>query len=123
MAEVQKIKISDFDYPLPEEKIAKYPLKERDQSKLLFWNNGRIEKNVFKNIDSFLPANSLLVYNNTRVIHARLFFRKTTGAKIEIFCLEPAKPNDYQIAFQQKEKVTWKCMVGNLKRFTSPERN
>lgn len=121
MAEVQKIKISDYNYPLPDEKIAKYPLKERDQSKLLFWNNGLIEKNVFKNIDTFLPANSLLVYNNTRVIHARLFFRKPTGAKIEIFCLEPTKPNDYQIAFQQKKKVTWKCIVGNSKKWKAGE--
>lgn len=121
MAEVQKIKISDYNYPLPEEKIAKYPLKERDHSKLLFWNNGRIEKNVFKNIGSFLPAGSLLVYNNTRVIHARLFFRKPTGAKIEIFCLEPTKPNDYQIAFQKKKKVIWKCIVGNSKKWKEGE--
>ena len=117
MPEVQKIKISEYNYRLPEARIAKYPLKERDKSKLLLWDNGRLEKNVFRNIDSCLPGNSLLIFNNTRVIHARLFFRKKTGAKIEIFCLEPVSPSDYQIAFQEKEKVTWKCMVGNSKKW------
>jgi S-adenosylmethionine:tRNA ribosyltransferase-isomerase len=121
LPEVQKIKISEYNYPLPEERIAKYPLRERDQSKLLLWNNGRIEKNVFRNIGSFLPANSLLIFNNTRVIHARLFFKKPTGAAIEIFCLEPVEPADYQVAFQEKKKVTWKCMVGNSKKWKKGE--
>jgi S-adenosylmethionine:tRNA ribosyltransferase-isomerase len=117
----QKIKISDFTYRLPEERIARYPLKERDNSKLLFWQNGKTEQTVFRNITSYLPENSLLVFNNTRVIHARLFFRKETGAKIEIFCLEPVSPADYQVAFQEKEKVTWKCMVGNSKKWKRGE--
>ena len=121
MTEYQNIKISDFNYQLPDEKIAKHPLKERDQSKLLFWNNGHIEKNVFRNIDLYLPGNSLLVFNNTRVIHARLFFRKETGAKIEVFCLEPMVPSDHQLVFQEKEKVTWKCMVGNSKKWKEGE--
>ncbi|MGM0619793.1 MAG: S-adenosylmethionine:tRNA ribosyltransferase-isomerase [Bacteroidota bacterium] len=121
MREFQNIKISDFTYRLPEGRIAKYPLKERDSSKLLFWQNGKTEQTVFRNIASYLPENSLLVFNNTRVIHARLFFRKKTGAKIEIFCLEPVSPADYQIAFQEKEKVTWKCMVGNSKKWKSGE--
>ena len=121
MHKFQKIKISDFTYRLPEERIAKYPLKERDNSKLLLWQNGKTEQTIFRNITSYLPENSLLVFNNTRVIHARLFFRKETGAKIEIFCLEPFSPADYQVAFQEKEKVTWKCMVGNSKKWKSGE--
>jgi len=113
----KNIKISDFTYDLPDERIAKYPLKERDQSKLLVFKNGSIQENNFKNIGDFLPENSQLVFNNTRVIHARLFFRKETGAKIEIFCLEPVEPADYQIAFQEKKRVIWKCMVGNSKKW------
>lgn len=121
MHKIRKIKISDFNYHLPEEKIAKYPLKERDKSKLLFWNDEKIQQDIFRNISHYLPENSLLVFNNTRVIHARLFFRKTTGANIEIFCLDPKKPSDYQVAFQQKEKVTWKCMIGNSKKWKDGE--
>jgi S-adenosylmethionine:tRNA ribosyltransferase-isomerase len=102
---------------LPDKRIAKYPLPNRDKSKLLIWKNGAIEKDVFENSVDFLPKNSQLVFNNTRVIHARLFFRKETGAKIEIFCLEPIKPADYQISFQETRHVTWKCMVGNSKKW------
>ena len=115
----KKIKIADFTYDLPNLRIAKYPLEERDKSKLLVWENGSVQKNIFKNLAEFLPKNSLLVFNNTRVIHARIFFRKESGAKIEIFCLEPIEPADYQIAFQEKKKVTWKCMVGNSKKWKS----
>ena len=121
LREFQKIKISDFNYQLPEERIAKYPLKERDNSKLLSWKSGALKQDVFRNIAGYLPENSLLVFNNTRVIHARLFFRKSTGASIEIFCLDPEKPSDYQVAFQQKEKVIWKCMVGNSKKWKDGE--
>ncbi len=113
----KNIKISEFTYDLPDLRIAKYPLAERDSSKLLVWNNGEIEANTFKNISRFLPDNSTLIFNNTRVIHARLFFRKETGANIEIFCLEPVKPADHQIAFLTKEKVIWKCMLGNAKKW------
>ncbi len=121
MSEFKKIKISEYTYNLPEERIAKYPLPERDHSSLLVWRKGEIEKDVFKNISNHLPPASMLVFNNTRVIHARLFFRKETGAKIEVFCLEPAHPSDYQLAFQQKDKVVWKCMVGNAKKWKDEE--
>jgi len=111
------IKISDFTYDLPESKIAKYPLTERDKSKLLVWQKGEITESLFSNCSKFLPENAQLVFNNTRVIHARMFFWKETGSKIEIFCLEPIEPHDYQIAFQEKKQVVWKCMVGNSKKW------
>ena len=117
MSAYKNIKITEFQYELPDSRIAKYPLQNRDESKLLLWQNGKIEQNSFKNIDRFLPENSVLVFNNTRVIHARIFFKKETGAKIEIFCLEPIHPADYQIAFQKTQKVTWKCMLGNAKKW------
>lgn len=113
----RNIKISDFSYDLPDDRIARYPLPERDQSRLLLWNKGEISSDTFSRIPEYLPENSMLVFNNTRVIHARLFFRKETGSKIEIFCLEPVIPSDYQIAFQQTGEVTWKCMVGNAKKW------
>ncbi len=113
----QNIKITDFTYELPDDRIARYPLSERDQSKLLVWENGNINESRFLNIPDFLPENAMLVFNNTRVIHARLFFRKETGALIEIFCLEPQDPADYQVAFHEKEKVTWKCLIGNAKKW------
>lgn len=117
MHSYKNIKISDFTYNLPDERIAKYPLKERDKSKLLTWKNGVIGEDIFENCIKYLPENAQLIFNNTRVIHARLFFRKETGAKIEIFCLEPIDPAEYQIAFQETEEVTWKCMVGNSKKW------
>ena len=113
----KNIKISDFTYDLPDERIAKYPLSLRDKSKLLTWQNGKIGEDVFENCITHLPENAQLVFNNTRVIHARLFLKKETGAKIEIFCLEPVEPGDYQLAFQQSQEVTWKCMVGNSKKW------
>ncbi len=117
MSDYRNIKISEFTYDLPGERIAKYPLPERDHSNLLVWKKGEIGKDVFKNIVNHLSADSMLVFNNTRVIHARLLFRKETGARIEVFCLEPVHPSDHQLAFQQKEKATWKCMVGNAKKW------
>ena len=117
MSTHKKIRINDFTYDLPDERIAKYPLSERDKSKLLTWNNGDIGEDIFKNCAKHLPKNTQLIFNNTRVIHARLFFRKETGARIEIFCLEPVKPSDYQIAFQETKNVSWKCMVGNSKKW------
>ncbi|MFH2142097.1 MAG: S-adenosylmethionine:tRNA ribosyltransferase-isomerase [Bacteroidota bacterium] len=111
------INISDFDYNLLTEKIAKYPLEKRDQSKLLIFKNGQIRNDIFKNISSHIPENNLLVFNNTRVIQARLMFRKATGAEIEIFCLEPLKPSDYKDVFNQKESCVWRCMIGNLKKW------
>jgi len=111
------IKISDYTYNLPDERIAKYPLTKRDKSKLLVRQNGTITQDIFENCANYLPEETQLVFNNTRVIHARLFFYKETGAKIEIFCLEPVEPADYQVAFQETEEVTWKCMVGNSKKW------
>lgn len=113
---MQKIDIEQYDYALSDDRIAKYPLENRDKSKLLVYKNA-IEESVFENIHHFLPENAALVFNNTKVIHARLFFRKPTGAPIEIFCLEPIEPVDYEQAFQQTESVTWECMVGNLKKW------
>ena len=113
----QQIHIDDFNYELPDERIAKFPLPRRDQSKLLVYKNGNISESQFKNIASLLPEKSLLVYNNTRVIQARLLFQKSTGAKIEIFCLEPVVPHDYALVFQQNESCSWNCLVGNLKKW------
>lgn len=116
------IKIEEFNYPLPEERIAKYPLKNRDQSKLLYLKDGQISEKRFAEIANLLPKNSLLIFNETKVIRARLLFRKQTGAVIEIFCLEPVEPsNDFQIAFQAKSPLVWKCLVGNAKRWKSGE--
>ncbi len=121
MKDFENIKISDYSYILPEEKIAKYPAEKRDLSKLLIWKNGDIIDEKFKNITNHIPSGSTLIFNNTRVIHARLFFWKETGAKIEIFCLEPVIPNDYQVAFSKTETVTWKCMIGNAKKWKKGE--
>jgi len=130
MKEVKEILIDDFDYNLPDGRIAKFPLKERDKSKLLVWKNGKISENSFRNISDFIPENALLVFNNTKVIQARLIFRKKTGAPIEIFCLEPQAPSDYAQAFAQTQSCTWSCLVGNSKRwkegkleYTTPEVN
>jgi S-adenosylmethionine:tRNA ribosyltransferase-isomerase len=112
------IQIEDYDYALPEERIAKYPLAARDQSKLLYFIKGKLSERSFRDLPALLPENSLLVFNETRVIRARLLFRKETGALIEIFCLEPVEPsNDFQLAFQEKSPVVWKCLVGNAKRW------
>ena len=119
MNSFKNIKISDFTYDLPESKIARYPLAERDQSKLLVWQNGVIKESVFRNCADFISENTQLIFNNTRVIHARLFFWKETGSKIEIFCLEPVEPHEYQIAFQEKKQVVWKSMLGNSKKWKS----
>ena len=117
MNRYKDIKISDYTYNLPDERIAKYPLTKRDKSKLLVRQNGTITQDIFENCANYLPEETQLVFNNTRVIHARLFFYKETGAKIEIFCLEPVEPADYQVAFQETEEVIWKCMVGNSKKW------
>ena len=111
------ILIDDYDYALPDERIAKYPLKERDQSKLLVYRDGQISEDIFLNAVSHLPENALLVYNNTKVIHARLLFQKSTGAQIEVFCLEPLTPSDYALSLGSTDGCSWKCMVGNLKKW------
>ena len=113
----QQIRIEDFDYPLPDERIAKFPLPKRDESKLLLYKEGKVSESIFKHITDYLPEGSLMVFNNTRVIQARLLFQKETGAKIEIFCLEPVEPHDYALVFQQTECCRWTCLVGNLKKW------
>lgn len=109
--------IDDFNYHLPDERIAKYPLEKRDTSKLLVYKNEKISEDKFFNISQYLPENALLVYNNTRVIQARLIFHKSTGAKIEVFCLEPISPSDYALSLSSTKNCVWKCLVGNLKKW------
>lgn len=109
--------IADFNYPLPDERIAKYPLPERDHSKLLIYRDGAVSEDYFYNVGEYINPSALLIYNNTRVIQARLEFYKTTGARIEIFCLEPLTPHDYQLSLSSTTGCTWKCMVGNAKKW------
>lgn len=111
------IHIKDFSYELPEDRIAKYPLAERDTSKLLVYNKGNISHDIFRNITAYLPQGALMVYNNTRVIQARLFFQKESGARIEVFLLEPHLPRDYEQIFQARGMCEWKCLVGNSKKW------
>lgn len=117
MMDPRHIHIADYDYPLPPERIAKYPVKVRDESKLLVYNKRNISEHHFYDIANFLPADSLLVYNNTRVIQARLRFHKPTGAKIEIFCLEPYEPREYQQNFDSRGQCRWVCLIGNKKKW------
>ena len=111
------IRISDYNYPLPDERIAKFPLPERDHSKLLIYRHGQVSESRFTHLPDLIPAGELMVFNNTRVIQARLHFRKETGALIEVFCLEPLLPADYAQNFQQTEHTAWLCLVGNLKKW------
>lgn len=123
MIDPKQIHIADYNYPLPDERIAKFPLAERDSSKLLVYNHGEVSEDVFTSLPAYLPGGALMVFNNTKVIQARLHFRKAQsqdgvqGALIEVFCLEPAAPNDYQLNFSQKGCVQWYCLVGNLKKW------
>ena len=119
MKNIQEIAIAEYDYPLPDERIAKYPLAERDTSKLLLYRSGEIIEERFSNLPSFIPQGALMVFNNTRVIQARLRFRKETGAQIEVFCLEPEQPADYQQMFQETRECVWQCLVGNSNRWKS----
>lgn len=121
MADVKQIRIENYDYLLPENRIAKYPLSVRDSSKLLVYRPPRIYENVFSNIADELPSDAFMVFNNTKVIQARLLFRKPTGAQVEVFCLEPYKPVDYQLNFQAVGYCEWKCMIGNAKRWKEEE--
>ena len=117
MLQAKKISIEEYNYPLPDEKIAKFPLEKRDESKLLLYKTNSINHSFFKNIADYLPENALMVFNNTKVIQARINFQKETGARIEIFCLEPHDPSDYILAFQANQKCVWKCMIGNAKKW------
>lgn len=112
---VKDISIEAYDYPLPDDRIAKYPLAERDASKLLVLKDNVISESQFKHVGEYLPKDALLVFNETKVIRARLQFHKTTGSRIEVFCLEPEQ--DYQMAFSACSPVRWKCLVGNAKRW------
>lgn len=115
--EKEPIYIADYNYPLPDERIAKYPLPDRDHSKLLIYRDGKVSEDHFFNVGDYIAPHSLLVYNNTRVIQARLEFHKPTGARIEVFCLEPLSPHDYQLSLASTTGCTWKCMVGNAKKW------
>ncbi len=115
--ETKQIQIKDFNYDLPDCRIAKFPLPERDSSKLLVYRHGKVSEDVFTSLPSYLPQGELMVFNNTKVIQARLHFHKETGAQIEIFCLEPVAPHDYALMFQQTGHCRWSCLVGNLKKW------
>ena len=115
--DTKHIQIRDYDYPLPDERIAKFPLPERDSSKLLVYEGGRISDTTFRSLPSLLPEGALMVFNNTRVIQARLHFRKESGALIEIFLLEPAEPAEYQENFARRGICSWYCLVGNSKKW------
>jgi len=117
MHQPNTVSIEQYDYPLPQERIAQYPLAKRDESKLLVYNSA-LQSAKFESLADFLPENSLLVFNNTKVVQARLNFQKESGAQIEIFCLEPSEPTrEIQEAFLQKETSVWKCLIGNRKKW------
>ena len=114
---MEPIYIADYNYPLPDERIAKYPLAERDSSKLLVYRDGQVDEDRFYNVGEHILPEGLLIYNNTRVIQARLEFHKQSGARIEVFCLEPLEPRDYQLSLGSTKGCVWKCMVGNAKKW------
>ena len=115
--ETKNIQISDYNYELPDARIAKFPMAERDHSKLLIYDKGSVGEDMFYNLPQHLPAHALMVFNNTKVIQARLHFRKDTGALIEVFLLEPAQPADYEQMFQTRSRCSWLCLVGNQKKW------
>ena len=117
MTDPRHIHISDYNYPLPDERIAKFPMTRRDHSKLLIYRKGEVGEDVFYNLPNYLPEGALMVFNNTKVIQARMHFRKDTGALIEVFLLEPAEPSDYEQMFQTTGHCAWYCLVGNLKKW------
>ena len=114
---IPEIRIEDFNYPLPDERIAKYPLAERDSSKLLIYKGGEIRERVFRDITEEIPSDAVMVFNDTKVVPARLFFRRDSGAHIEVFCLEPHFPVDYNVNFACTESCSWTCVIGNAKRW------
>lgn len=120
VTKTQQISIEDYNYSLPDERIAKFPLPKRDESKLLLYRDGKVSESVFKHITDYLPEGSLMVFNNTRVIQARLLFQRATGAQIEVFCLDPTAPHDYELIFQQTEACNWICLIGNAKKWKEP---
>ena len=114
---IPEIRIESYNYPLPDERIAKYPLSQRDASKLLCYKSGNITENRFTDISELLPPDHLMVFNDTKVVPARLHFQRPTGAHIEIFCLEPILPEEYVSMFAVTDRCRWKCIVGNVKRW------
>lgn len=115
--DTKHIKISDYNYDLPDERIAKFPIAQRDHSKLLVYKHGEVSDDVFHHLPTYLPQGALMIFNNTKVIQARLHFRKETGALIEVFLMEPAEPTDYELMFQTTGHCSWLCMIGNLKKW------
>lgn len=115
--DTKHIKISDYNYDLPDERIAKFPIAQRDHSKLLVYKHGEVSDDVFHHLPTYLPQGVLMIFNNTKVIQARLHFRKETGALIEVFLMEPAEPTDYELMFQTTGHCSWLCMIGNLKKW------
>lgn len=111
------ININNFDYALPDERIAKFPLPQRDSSKLLVYRNGTLTERRFADIGDELPEDTLFVFNNTKVVRARLIMHKESGARVEVFCLEPHAPADYERAFAERGECEWSCIVGNLKKW------
>ena len=121
MIDTKHIRISDYNYPLPDERIAKFPMTQRDHSKLLVYRQGRVEEDIFYQLPTYLPEGALMVFNNTKVIQARMHVRKTTGALIEVFLLEPCLPADYEQMFQTTSECEWICLIGNLKKWKEGE--
>ena len=116
---IPEIRIEDYDYPLPDGRIAKYPLARRDSSKLLEYRDGTVSEHVFRDIPDLIPSDSIMVFNDTKVVPARLHFQRETGAHIEVFCLEPVFPSEYNLIFAQTSSCRWKCIVGNVKKWKS----
>lgn len=114
---IPDIRIEDYNYPLTDDRIAKYPLPQRDASKLLIYKDGVLSESVFRSLPDFLPEGALMIFNDTRVVPARMHFRRDTGAHIEIFCLEPVQPAEYNTSFASTERCSWKCVIGNSKRW------
>ena len=114
---IPDIRIEDYNYTLPDERIAKYPLPQRDASKLLVYKDGIPSESIFRSLPDFLPEGALMIFNDTRVVPARMHFRRDTGAHIEIFCLEPVQPAEYNTSFAAVESCSWKCVIGNSKRW------
>ena len=120
--DTKHIKISDYNYDLPDERIAKFPIAQRDHSKLLVYKHGEVSDDVFYHLPTYLPQGALMIFNNTKVIQARLHFRKETGALIEVFLMEPAEPTDYELMFQTTGHGSWLCMIGNVKKWKEGSR-
>lgn len=114
---IPEIRIQDYNYPLPDERIAKYPLPERDSSKLLRYRDGKVDEFVFRDLPDLIPENAVMVFNDTKVVPARLHFQRPTGAHIEIFCLQPVEPAEYSTVFSSVDRCVWRCVIGNAKRW------